>query len=395
MDTKRRAQPSRKGRKAWRKNIDVDDINSALEAKREREVLHGTDDTEADFVIDTDAATTTAKPTKVLKTTEILTNKSKVPAITTRKVKNKVGKQRTDRLMALAGRLLTKSALRARTDADGILRTAGHDVWGAEPEPEAPLPEEYQKSAFVEYTAPKRAPSTLKHKPVALRTASAAEAIVHEGKSYNPSLDLWKDLIKHEFGVESNHEVKRQAMIEHQERIQYLIETLEDNEVQSGDEVNNEEEAEESNEDDKYKLSLNKRTELKIKTKTKRNREAKHKQRVELQAKLKELKKQIHDLEKLDHIEEEVEAKLAEPKVSRARLFGRHGKHDVTFKPIEVKLSDELTNNLRSLKPEGNILYDQMHKLQSTGKVESRVPVSKKRKYKQKFTEKWSYKDFK
>lgn len=62
---------------------------------------------------------------------------------------------------------------------------------------------------------------------------------------------------------------------------------------------------------------------------------------------------------------------------------------------MEVKLSDELSGNLRNLKPEGNLFYDQMLNLQSSGKVESRVPVAKRRKYQKKITEKWTYKDFK
>lgn len=385
----RKLQPSRKGKRAWRKNIDVADITAAMEARRENEVLHGDD---AGFVIDTEAGP--AAPVKVLKTAEILANKSKVPAVAARKTKHKVSKERAAKLMTLAGRLATQTKLHARSERDGVVRAAAKDVWADEPELD--LPDEYKKTAYTSYTAPKKAPATLSHKPIALHNERAAEPAVDAGKSYNPTLDSWKKLIDREHGLESEHEAKRQAMLEHQERIQFLIATLDDEEVQDGDEVDDDDEAEAAvDDDDKYKLSLNKRTEVKIKTRTKRNREARHKEQEKLHAQLRELRKKLHDLSRLEDIEQEVEAKLAEPKAGGPRKFARHGKHDVTFKPIEVKLSDELTNDLRSLKPEGNLLYDQMHKLQTLGKVESRVPVNMSRRYKQKFTEKWSYKDFK
>lgn len=385
-------QTSRKGKRAWRKNIDVDDIHAGLEAKREKEVLHGDDS--GDFVIDTSGETPAASDYK-LKTVEILANKSKVPAVAGKSSKQRVSKAHTKKLMALAGRLLTESKQKARTDRDGLVRGAAKDVWADE----APLdlPNVYQETTFVGYTKPKNIPSTLKHKPVALHNKHATEKdleLVDAGKSYNPSLDLWRALIDKEFNIENDHEMQRQAMEEHQKRIQHLIETLDDDEADSSHDEAEEEEVEVA-EEDKYKLSINKRTEIKIKTKTRRNREAKHKQRMELQAKLKELKVQIKDLARLEDIEKEVDTKLENIQKDAPKKYTRHGKSEVIFKPIEVKLSDELTSSLKNLKPEGNLFYDQMHKLQSTGKVEAREPVQKKRRYAQKFTEKWSYKDFK
>lgn len=393
MDSRPKAQPSRKGKKAWRKNVDVDDIHKALEAKREKEVLHG--DEEDEFVIDTDGDASTTK-VQTLKTHEILSNKSRVPAILSKKVKHKVSKAHAKKLMALAGKLLTESKLKARVDRDGIIRAANIDVWGDGPELEQP--EVYKRTAFRAYTPASKPPSTLAHQPIALH-GTATDGLVHAGKSYNPSLESWKSLIDTEFSSEQDLEVKRQAMEEHQRRIQHLIETLDGRDIESSDEEteqNQEEEQEpeeEEDEEDKYKLSLNKRTELKIKTKTRRNREARHKEREELYVKLKEIKKQIHDLARLEDIEQEVAGKT--PKARPAKKYARHGKHDITFKPIEVKLSDELTNNLRSVKPEGNLFYEHMHKLQASGRVEARIPVARKRRYARKFTEKWSYKNFK
>lgn len=386
-------QPSRKGKKEWRKNVDVDDIHEALEAKRENEVLYGDDDQA--FVIDNEGDNRKIHSHK-LKSREILENKSKVPAIVSKKVKHKVSKKRANQLMALAGRLITESALTARVDKDGIVRAQNVDVWADKDE--VAQPDIYKKSSFKSYTPATKAPKTMSHAPISLSVSTTDDVLVHAGKSYNPALDSWRDLIDREFNAEQSLEVKRQAVEEHQKRIQHLIETLDDKEIESSDdEVAQEVEETANNEDDenKYKLSLNKRTELKLKTRTKRNREARHKQRLELQAKLKDLKKQIHDLQKLEEIEKEVDVKQSQVKKKAPKTYVRHGKSEVIFKPIEVKLSDELTNNMRSVKPEGNLFYEQMHKLQASGRVEARVPVEKKRKFARKFTEKWSYKDFK
>lgn len=395
MENKPKAQPSRKGKRAWRKNIDVNDIQAGLEAKREQEVLLGEDSNNSGFVIDNEGSSATPKPSFKLKTSEILANKSKIPAIQSKKVKHKVSKAQTKKLMALAGRLATESKLKTKVDRDGLIRASSLDVWADQPDVE--LPQVYKQTPFVSYTSAKVVPKTLSHEPLALHSDSPQEKIVHPGKSYNPDLNSWKELIDKEFGLENKLELKRAEMEEHQKRIQYLIETLDDKEFEESDDESIEkdpEEEEKSSEENNYKLSLNERTEWKIKTKTRRNKEARHKQRLELEAKLKDLKKQIRDLNNLEVIEQDVEQKLQSIKPRPAKKHHRHSKHAVAFKPIEVKLSDELTGTLRTMKPEGNLLYDLLHKLQMQGKIEARAPQRKKKRA-VKLTEKWSYKDFK
>lgn len=39
--SKKSQQPSRKGKKAWRKNVDIKDVEEALEGRREEERLFG------------------------------------------------------------------------------------------------------------------------------------------------------------------------------------------------------------------------------------------------------------------------------------------------------------------------------------------------------------------
>merc|ERR1712227_653031 len=59
---------------------------------------------------------------------------------------------------------------------------------------------------------------------------------------------------------------------------------------------------------------------------------------------------------------------------------------------IEIKLSDELTGNLRNLKPEGSILEDRFKSLQRRNMIEVRVKQKTVRKLKRKTFEKRSHK---
>lgn len=388
MEKVPKPQPSRKGKKAWRKNVVISDIAAGLEAKRESEVLHGDDGSE--FVIDT-LGTSPQHKTKVVPAAEILANKSKVAAVPQHsKKKERVSKARKSLLMALAGRLLTKTKAAARLQQDGILRAATHtDLWA-----EAPAAKSHVDNATLPHAPPTTVPRTMKMGPEKLRARH--DDAVHAGKSYNPLLEAWESLIGQEYTIERRHELARQAMEEHRQRIQYLIENLSDHE-ESELEDEEEAEAETSKEADseKYRLSANPPSAFKVKTKTERNRLARHKKRQELEARLRDVKQKLRDLEKLDDITTEVEAagthpsnRETKPKVRPAK----HGKHNVGFRPLDVKLADELTNTLRHASPEGNLLYDHMYKIQVDGKVEARLVVNARRRYKQKIVRKWSHK---
>jgi nucleolar protein 53 len=248
-------------------------------------------------------------------------------------------------------------------------------------------------SSISEVTTAKVIPSTLKKAPIKISHNDLTKKIVDAGKSYNPSLESWKSLINKEYDTESKRELTRQKLQEHRERIQHIIETINGNDLSDSDDDDEEEDqAQPSQEEEDFKLSVNKPTETKIKTKAKRNKEAKHKKRVELEQEIKELKRQIKDLSNLDDIlTKQLEEKPKRNKREKHKLF----KYDPVVEPLEVKLSDELTNNLKNVKAEGNLFYDTMLNLQSSGKIETRVPVAKRRKYTPKITEKWTYKDFK
>lgn len=393
-----KAQPSRKGKRAWRKNVDVSEIDQALEYQRDQEILHGDQAGEDEFVIDTEGKTPQhTAPAAKLKTTEILTNKSKVQPVRQRPVKKPVSRKERERIMALAGRLATANKLHTRIEKDGLVKGSLEDVWEDAPEPELPMV--YKESAYSSHMKPKHAPGTMKEPPIPLTIRGQKGPdleLVDAGKSYNPSLELWRALIEKEFGSEKQFELQRQQLAEEQERIQHLIETMPDENFvdDSADEAPEEEEEEQKDEED-IKLSINKPTKWNKKTKTQRNKLERHKKLQELSARLKQIKDSMKELERLDEIMAEVEKKGPQkPAAPRDRPYRKHGRGELAFKPIELKLSDELTSCLRSLKPEGNLFYDNMHKLQVSGKVEAQGGSQKRRRFAPKLKERYSYKNF-
>lgn len=429
-------QSSKKGRRAWRKNVDISDIEKGLEEKREEIIQHGKplNELESDdlFIIDEDADEEIEKKmkrdnVKKLKSSEILENKSKIPALLSKVGKSKknkkdnkiqgVDKKEMVHLLKLAGKVKGYDKTDERMAKEGIINAKAYDVWNTELEneiEESKLPTALKEGgSSISFTHAKNIPKTLKEAPIQIRKI---ETVPHAGKSYNPSLDNWKKLIEEEYFKEKTKEDQRLELEEYKDRIQYLIANYEDNEVfeededeEEGDEDDNGakpvEEAQSGDGETEIKLSINPVTEVNIKTKAQRNKEKRYKERQRLESELKEIKLRLQELEKLPDILEKVEQKeqdiksagVKETKYERMVRKGTKklgSRFEVIEGQIEVKLRDELSDSLRKLKPEGNLLYDQMKKLQSKGMIETRR-ISKGKKGKRKITEKWSYKDFK
>ena len=62
--------------------------------------------------------------------------------------------------------------------------------------------------------------------------------------------------------------------------------------------------------------------------------------------------------------------------------------------PLAIKLTDELPASLRELKPESNLFQERFNSLQKRNIIETRVPVSARRRYQLKEEEKYSYKHY-
>lgn len=140
--------------------------------------------------------------------------------------------------------------------------------------------------------------------------------------------------------------------------------------------------------------------------KTKRRKEderlAKHKaamkaRRVQ-EMKIKELAQQVDDKEAQRALilaqkayDSSDDEEAGEQKLRRKQL----GKYKLPDQDLELVLPDEKRDNLRLLKPEGNLLRDRYRNMLVNGKVEVRRHLPFKKKANRKVTEKWTYKDFK
>ena len=440
-------QSSRKGKKAWRKNIDLTDIESSLENKRQQEITHGTADISslkdnALFEVDVEGNNVLKEKLikrnqikKNLKSTEILeaikTN-SKVGILQHHKIASQnekskkkvqgVSKKELNRLMALAGRTPGESVAKNTLAKDGLVRSGSNDLWGEdkyandaskikkiclpsgiqhEVTSKADIPEELFTYSTTSWTLPANKPTTLDRAPIQVKEHTD---MPHAGKSYNPDNKEWSGLLEKEYKLEQVKEDRRIALQEYRERIRYLMDTIEDNEEESSSEEDEVEEEEEEEEDGVIRLSVNEVVKNKKKTKYQRNKAKKHQEKVKIQQELKKLKEHVKKLENFEEIEEDVKIdhemkKLLKQQVTKVEKKNKKHRLGTKFSvmedTLEVKFKDELSDSLRKLKPEGNLLYDTVRKLQSSGKIESRVHVKRGRRYKQKITEKWTYKDFK
>lgn len=429
-------QSSRKGKKAWRKNIDLSEIEQSIETRKDQEITHGTAEIgtlkdEALFQID-DTGDSELK-SKLIKRKQIKKNLKSKEILDAVKSNSKVGvvkhpkyddhkhkvqtvsKKELRKLMALAGKVDGESKIKNHMAKDGLVKSESHDIWGAEKsnkvytpagisidvDEKVEIPESLLKESTTGWSIASVKPKTLDVAPVKVRDV---EEIPHAGKSYNPNKKEWSSLIEKEYKLEKVKEDNRIALQLYREKIQRLMEVLDNSEEEvSSDE---DEDAEEDEDEDKSKsdrLSINEVVKNKKKTKYQRNRAKKHEERVKLQQELKKLKARVHDLEKLEETDKQVQqeeeqkkSRKTDSKTSKVNKKHKLGsKYSAREDNLELKFSDELSDSLRKLRPEGNLLYDQLQKLQSSGKIETRVPVKKSRRYKQKITEKWTHKDFK
>merc|ERR1711913_103189 len=103
---------------------------------------------------------------------------------------------------------------------------------------------------------------------------------------------------------------------------------------------------------------------------------------------LKSIRKELTVAEKETSGKEKKKEKELEKKMGPGKLSN----YKYEDQELEVKLSDELTGNLRNLKCEGSLLEDRFKSLQRRNVIETRVPQRIKNKLKKKRFEKKSYK---
>ncbi|KAI5861617.1 P60-like protein [Durotheca rogersii] len=416
-------QPSRKGKKAWRKNVDVTEVEKGLDELNEEIIKGGIlADRPSDelFVIDTVGDSSLPKQfpehtSKPLKADEIISARSAVPAVSLRK---RPGDKTSDGVIP-AKRLRTgyvthKELNRLRKVADGHhestveVSDASYDAWGAvaKPEPEVLVDTRDEK---------KKAPKSLSQKPISLLASGKMPKAVPKptgGYSYNPVFTDYEARY-----VEASNkavEAERQRLAaEEAERVKQEAAARSAAEAEAAEARADLSEWEDDSEWEGFQSggeelkASTKRPERK--TKAQRNRIQRRKEeerRAKHEAKTKVRKAQLEQIRRIakEISERERERTLAVAKaedsegstddneeVLRRRQLG---KFKLPEKDLELVLPDELQDSLRLLKPEGNLLKDRYRSLLLRGRMEVRGRIPFKKQAKTKLTEKWTYKDF-
>ncbi|ORY59696.1 ribosome biogenesis protein Nop53/GLTSCR2 [Pseudomassariella vexata] len=416
-------QPSRKGKKAWRKNVDVTEVQQGLVELNEEIIKGGviaerpseqlfTFDTFGDASIPKKFPKHTSKP---LKSEEIIAARSLVPAVDSRKrpgIKTSDGiipakRQRT-------GYVTQKELAHLRRVADGQqemtveISDTVFDPWTAA----ADTPKD-PEAVYDFRNDQTKAPKSFAKKPISLAANGKpipAVARPSGGYSYNPAFDDYEARLTAESKKAIEAEQRRLAE-EEAERMKAEAAARSAAEAEAAEARAQLSEWEEDSEWEGFQSDGE---ELKVsakqpqrKTPAQRNRIKRRKEeerRLKHESKTKLKKAQAEQIKQIAKAlaEREEALALARAEESDSTAEGNDeelrrkqlGRRKLPEKDLELVLPDELEDSLRRLKPEGNLLKDRYRNLLVNGKVEitRRIPFRKQAKMKS--TEKWSYKDF-
>ncbi|PTB70988.1 P60-like protein [Trichoderma citrinoviride] len=424
-------QPSRKGKKAWRKNVDVTEVEEGLR-ELNNEIIRGgvirEKASEDIFTIDTagDSKIPQKFPKHVkkgLKADEIINKRSAVPAVSMRK---RPGDKTTDGLVS-AKRQKTdwvshKDLARLKKVADGhhedtiAVKDASFDLWDAPAEQPAAV--KAPTDFLPEKTEPK-VPKTMKQQPLSLLANGKQIPAVPKptgGYSYNPSFPEYESRLAEESAKAIEAEQKRLAA-EAAEAAKLEAAARSAAEAEAAEQRANMSEWEEDSEWEGFQSGVEDERpsakQPKRKTQAQRNRIKRRKEEEQLarhkaemkarraqEQRIKEIAAEVAEKEKqkalmlaqqaAEQQEEDDDGEIKEEKLRRRQL----GKYKLPEKDLELVLPDELQESLRLLKPEGNLLKDRYRSMLLRGKVEIRRHIPFKKQAKTKVTEKWTHKDF-
>lgn len=399
-------QASRKGKKAWRKNIDLSATEAALEDLREQERAEGVPAHKRSnaelFMEDRSGQETTlarqAREKRKLKSQEILAHRSAVPAM---QQKARSSFQLPDdssaakaaaaglppkfkkRLRMLASRPHegvegeTERGRAGRLQSDAVLAEK-HDLWGEAPKTRQ---NEWIAPAAKE---PVHRPRSMQHEPYAAARSMPAVSVPHPGTSYNPDFD------SHEALVQTAYEKAKAAELGEQQAQELHAQWKG---VTQGVPLPLDlplDVPEEGGEDDEEVQDEGAAPKMPArKTAAQRRREARAKEQYTLaqqrrkerriQGMISELPNQMKQAKRDAQTRAELVQQRRQQKEERLRSQGiagtRIGKYAVPSQRVDVQTGDELSDSLRRLRPEGNLFWDRFQSLQARGLAEARKPV--------------------
>ncbi|KAL1405342.1 hypothetical protein Q8F55_008973 [Vanrija albida] len=415
------SQSSRKGKKAWRKNVDLRAEEEALEQARAEERITGgkvADKQNNDlFTIDTTGDVEVARKVKAkkpLRSLAVLQERSAVPSLTARTAApiKKVTAKEKNRMRRIARRTIdaTSSADVRKTDTSGL-----KDAWASKSAAPAPAGGFGAEGMF---TPTVKAPITIaRQRKIRLEAIASqrADEVPVTGTSYNPAAEAHAALIgealEEELArLEAEKKADEAAAVLGQvvESRRATVREATDNfvdgmKVGRGD-VDEDEDDEALDADAPAPKKPTKR-----KTQAQRNKAARAKaaaQALKDEKIRKKLERETAAAKTFSKSAEErrqaAEAarqlrKVAAEQRERLGFSGgeKIGKHRVAKGAVTVQLGEDLAESLRQVKPEGNLFKDRFLSLQRRALLEPRVPqLPKRRAGRTKEYEKHAWKKF-
>lgn len=435
-------QPSRKTKKAWRKNVDISEVTGGLDKARDEIRQTGSHTfadlpSEALFQTDTTGSARSKEqwakvPHTPLKADEIVGARSKVPAIGTRRracgevtngsipskrKKGGVSRAELERLKKFA---YTDGKA---TEGDIVQQAQGatYDPWAEAAGPGNPP----HSLSFIEPPKSWREPVTLRRAPSAMTKSGKPAPNLRRpasGRSYNPSFPEWQTLVdragEKEISSEKERQEKMEKEKEHEARAEDVarqLERLERDAAEAGiSDYESEWEGFQSEIDEEGSRTLIAKRPPQRKTPAERNRvirrkkaeawerhEAKGREKEKQERRIEEIKKEMERIRRDQSLREwegfESEAESLDDFEAEENVLKRkrRSRTSIPYAPLDLLLEDDLQDSLRRLKPEGNLLRDRFRNLIIQGKMEARRPVVQPKKPRRDVTEKWTYKDWK
>jgi len=349
----------RKGKKDWKKNIDITDVENDLDEIRKEEIAFGgkieEQSNEDLFTIDVEGDSEVKrknKSKKLLTIEEILKPQSKVKSLGSNRSSKNVSRFNLSKYTKEQVKQINKRKAEGKINNKANKKKKrgsiiARDLWEESDNVEP------QEINFFNQPKPK-APSTLKYNKLAEKIE--AVKVGHPGTSYNPTFTDHQDALRIAVDIEQKKEDEK-AKIEKQLSYPPELDEMSDHEIiDDDDEEEEEEDVEENNVEDQKFIKTTER-----KTRAQRNKEKKKKEKEEKRLKKlkeKEMSKQIEEIEKIQQkIDEEEKNTLEKMNKPKKEKMPRLGKVRYQAKSMDIQLTEELSESLRGLKPEKLIYW--------------------------------------
>ncbi|KAJ7221896.1 ribosome biogenesis protein Nop53/GLTSCR2 [Mycena rebaudengoi] len=404
-------QPSRKGKKAWRKNVDLQEVEQGIEELRAEEratgtFLHKQQDDQL-FVVDVkgDEKIRHILPkfkTSELTSTKILAQRSAVPAVVSRPTKRKspLSYEDKSRLLRISKRP-RKGPFNAVVDptefgagsaslelSEAVKSSGAYDPW-------APVEEAPEVPDGMETVQPKKVKVPVHSHP---RDKIEVPAILepHQGTSYNPPAEAHQELLLKAHELEEKRVEKAAKLAEVRDKFHRAKLDVEEVTVgvPAGMKVDDGEGMEEAEEDEGEKEEIPRKKMPERKTRAQRNKAAKvlmqkralaekarkKAESMTINSNIKMLRRSANQALSASEQAHALRRAALQEKLRRGLAGQKLGRHKVPEGEVDVQLGEDLSESLRGLKPEGNLFRDRFTSLQQRALIEPRVLVLPKRR---------------